>query len=199
MKKVGKHLLVLAFYCIIFFCLDFFVDNLWNLIGEAAYHYIYTLVEYSTFTFLLFQNFKARKTNLVVLGISLCFLLFQVIYLQTSQAELLDSIPIGVYTILLLGYIFYYFYRQITSNAPVAFYRQHTFWFAIGILIYLSGTFFFNILINQMPKQIRPYWFITYIFDIIKNILFTIAVIVYTHNPKETKNKEKPLPFLDFS
>lgn len=136
-----------------------------------------------------------------MLGVSLLFVTFQALYFSFAQPKLLDSIPIGVQTILVLSYIFYFLYIQISSTTSIPLYKQHTFWLAVGILIYLSGTFFFYILINHLPeRQIQPYWFITYIFDIIKNILFSIAVLVYSRTPKDPAKTEQPnTPYLDFS
>lgn len=144
----------------------------------------------------------SRTISRAVVLISVPLLIFQVFYLLYAQSKLLDSVPIGVYTLFVLGYIFYYFYRVLMSQVSVPLYKQYTFWIAIGILTYLSGTFFFNILINHMPKsQIRPYWFITYIFDIIKNLLFVVAVVIFTRS-QNGNNKPAPTsktPYLDFN
>lgn len=172
-------------------------------LAEKQYYFVYTLLEYVTFTYLLFQNMNSRTVARVVAVISIPLLVFQVFYLMYAQPKLLDSVPIGVYTLFMLGYIFYYFYRVLMSQVSVPLYKQYTFWIAIGILTYLSGTFFFYILINHMPKsQIRPYWFITYIFDIIKNLLFVVAVVIFTRSTQNGSNRpvtNHKTPFLDFN
>jgi hypothetical protein len=66
------------------------------------------------------------------------------------------------------------------------------FWISIGIFFYLAGSFFFNILANQLPKEIMKIWFYTYLFDIIKNILIAIALVLY-----KQKKEKKSIPYLD--
>jgi hypothetical protein len=113
---------------------------------------------------------------------------------------MLDSIPIGVQSIFVLIYIFYFLYSLLKSNTPaISLYQQPIFWFATGILIYESGTFFFNILANHMSRtQIEEYWFITYIIETIKNIFLTIGILSI-HYQKEPSNSHKNVPNLDFN
>jgi hypothetical protein len=67
-------------------------------------------------------------------------------------------------------------------------------------LVYLSGTFFFYILVNHMPSsKIQPYWFITYIFDILKNILFGIGLVINISRWKEQRQIPKNIPYLDLN
>lgn len=69
----------------------------------------------------------------------------------------------------------------------------------VGIFVYLTGTFFFNILANYISKQeIIKYWHYTYIPDIIKNLMFSIATILYSKNISPEKIKQtRNIPNLD--
>ncbi len=68
-----------------------------------------------------------------------------------------------------------------------------------GILIYLGSTFFFNILANEIaPDQFLKYWYLTYFGDILKNILATVAIILYAKNPiRKLKQSAPTVPNLD--
>ncbi len=67
----------------------------------------------------------------------------------------------------------------------------------IGIVFYLAGSFFFNILVNDIPKEQQDkYWVYTYLFDIIKNLLFVIAILLFVKQPKKTSIKTT-IPYLD--
>ncbi|HVT85373.1 MAG TPA: hypothetical protein VHD35_09215, partial [Chitinophagaceae bacterium] len=73
------------------------------------------------------------------------------------------------------------------------------FWFVIGILLYLGGSFFINILANHLStEEVAKYSSVTNIAEVIKNILFTIAMIMYARQPKETA-PEKSIPYLDLT
>jgi hypothetical protein len=104
----------------------------------------------------------------------------------------LDSIPVGVETILIFLYIFYFLYQEFKKENQLLI-KNSMFWISMGIFFYLAGSFFFNILANHMSKaEIDEYWYYTYLFDIVKNILIAIGLFVY-----KQKNRTEPLPFLD--
>ncbi len=78
-------------------------------------------------------------------------------------------------------------------------YNIPTFWIAVGILIYLGGSFFFFILANHISQeQLLKYRFLTYIAETIKNILFAVALIMYLRQSREN-TKKQTVPNLDFS
>jgi hypothetical protein len=109
----------------------------------------------------------------------------------------LDTIPIGLETIFILVFAFYFFYEQLKESVtPI--YDQYFFWIAIGIIVYLCGSFFMYILGNDIPrKQLEEYWFITWIFDTVKNLFFVMAAFVFL---KQSRSVRKTvLPNLDFN
>jgi biotin transporter BioY len=99
-----------------------------------------------------------------------------------------------------LVYIFYYFYEELNEPKGNHLSENYCFWFATGILIYLSGSFFFNILANIMDRdEITKYWFLSYIADIIKNILLAIGLRVMAKQTPNHKNVKKNIPYLDMN
>jgi hypothetical protein len=70
------------------------------------------------------------------------------------------------------------------------------FWIVCGIIFYLGGSFFFNILATHLTKaELDKYWFYSYSFDIIKNILFVISISFFAKIDKKVAKKK--LPYLD--
>jgi hypothetical protein len=66
-------------------------------------------------------------------------------------------------------------------------------------LLYLGSSFFFFILIDHLTKdQKTVFGDLTYVAEILKNIFFALAVIVYSRKPMETI-KPKSIPYLDMS
>ena len=130
---------------------------------------------------------------------SVLYFVFQVIYLFTIKFDRLDTIPIGIETILIFIYIFFFFYEFARSTNGSYIYNHYCFWIAVGILIYLGGSFFFFILIEYLSKeQSESFGNLTYLAEIIKNILFGLAILVYTRHPYESSKKNtKSIPFLD--
>jgi hypothetical protein len=66
-------------------------------------------------------------------------------------------------------------------------------------MLYLGSSFFIYILANHISQQQRDsFWIITYIAEILKNIFFAVALIVYDRSKSE-KITNKNIPYLDFN
>jgi hypothetical protein len=67
-------------------------------------------------------------------------------------------------------------------------------------MIYLSGSFFIYILATHITdKQLHDFWYLTYIAETIKNILFAVAVFVYARQKSKEKIPNQKIPYLDFN
>jgi phosphatidylserine synthase len=161
----------------------------------------FTYIEYSLFSaiFLIhIQNFKFRK---IILVISIAFFLFLILYYSAQNNFLnIDSVPIGVETILILVYAFYYLYEQMNDLENSFIYNKYHFWLVIGIMLYLSGSFFIYVFANQVDDEtLRNFWYLTNVFYVIKNILFGIALLILFKQSKVSspKSHKKMYPYLN--
>jgi hypothetical protein len=148
----------------------------------------------------MWMNIRSRKFKRVIVILSIAFVLFQIIYFFIGEPKGLDTIPIGIQTILILIFSFYFFYEQLKESVtPI--YDHFFFWITIGLIIYLAGSFFMYILAEDLNKinrkQLLEYWFITYVVDIIKNFFFFISALVFLKQSKSVVRKTV-LPNLDF-
>lgn len=197
-RKSKKEFNLLGIYCICIFILNLFFDPIVDSLGRS-YYIIYTFIEYLTFAFIIWHSVEKNRLKKLIVSLSVLFVAFQVIYFFTGQKKLFDSVPIGVETIFILVFIFFFFHEQLNGNNPTSISKNHFFWINIGILIYLSGTFFFYMLVNHLPvKQIQPYWYITYLFDIIKNVMLAIGIYIFMTSRKTDNLLSKKIPHLDF-
>lgn len=122
------------------------------------------------------------------------FTIFQIIYYFLGKETKLDDIPVGIETILIFIYIFFFFYHHF-NTVDQYIYQNYCFWILLGILLYLGGSFFFNLLSNYLD---RKYWYITYIIETVKNILFFVGLIVFVINSDKANLDKKPnVPYLD--
>ncbi|MFI5133665.1 MAG: hypothetical protein ACHQEB_04980 [Chitinophagales bacterium] len=183
-------------YGVVFFCLNNFFDELNPALGKKIYQSLYTFLEYFVFAFLLWSNIQSKRLRIIIILLSGFFVAFQIIYYLIATKWRLDTLPIGVETILIFIYIFFFFFQYFKITQSEYVYNEPCFWVATGIMLYLGGTFFFYILANHIPKAERDqYWYLTYIVETMKNILFAVAVFIYSRKPNE--NKKKILPYLD--
>ena len=186
-------------YSAAFFLLLYYYRTLTKWFDQGFYSTVYTFLEYLLFTAFIFLNISNNRTRKILIILSLGFVIFQSIYLlNTNMEDDLDTLPIGVETILSFSYVICFFYEQFKKPANVSIYNHHCFWIGVGILVYLGGSFFFYIMANHMTKaEVDRYWELTYIGEIIKNILFSYSVFLFVRHRKENGFKNKILPNLD--
>jgi uncharacterized membrane protein YozB (DUF420 family) len=151
-----------------------------------------TLYEYLLFTFFIGFNIFNKNFRKFILIASTLFISFLIIYYSSANFKRLDSLPIGIESILILIFASYFFYEQISNPQILFIYNDYRFWIITGIMIYISGSFFIYIFANQIPNnELDLYWSFTYIFLGIMNILFSVGIIVLGLKPKQ-KHHTKP-------
>lgn len=107
--------------------------------------------------------------------------------------------PIGIETILILFFSALLFYEQFKNVKIDSIYESSWFYIVVGIIIYLSCSFFFNILANNIDIETTgKYWFLTYIFETLKNILFVVGILIMAKKNSENLAKDSTsVPNLD--
>ena len=199
-KNKKKELIpvTISLYGVICCCFIYFFKDIPKEIS-VYFQTSYTFFEYAVFTFIFWFNFKQDKIKRLIIIFSLLFFAFQLFYVLSGNIKRLDSVPIGIETILLLIYIIYFFYTFSKRLNNFYIYNHYVFWFAVGILIYLGGSFFFFILIDHLTKdQVTAFGNLTFLAEVIKNILFGLALFVYNrHTYESTEKNTKSIPFLD--
>lgn len=188
-------------YGIVFFLLNYFFDEIAsNKTFLKIYYLLYTLLEYFFFSYILYIKIKSSVFKKLIFACSILFFVFASLYYLFYKYKTLDSIPIGIETILIFIYIVYYFNEVFRDSKTNIIYTNYTFWILVGLMIYLGGSFFFNILANHLnPKELLEYWTLTFLADIIKNILLAISIFICAHYPEKNKESSSSLsiPNLD--
>jgi hypothetical protein len=156
----------------------------------------YTLIEYLLFAYFLSLNIKSKGFKKIMLAASVAFCIFLVAYFLTRKVRGIDSINIGIETILILAFAFYFLFEQMNDTKNLFIYSKNTFWIILAMMLYLAGSFFIYIYASQLPtKEVARYWVFTNIFSILKNIFFTIAIVVHANNfPKKPPVNYKLYP-----
>ena len=88
----------------------------------------FTFFEYILFALCLFHIIKNKKFRLFILLTSLAFSIFLLIYNLKAKVLGLDSVRIGIETILILIFSFYYFYEQKQDTANLGIYSWDSVW-----------------------------------------------------------------------
>ena len=194
-------MVLLGLYGILFFALLSFYQYFESDIPNNYFQGVYTLLEYSFFSYVFWVNTHSKTFKKLIIVVSLLFSLYQFFYITSVKFERLDSISIGIETILVFIYIFYFFYEFSKNTKDVFIYNHYGFWLAVGIMIYLGGSFFFYILINYLDDhEVDKFGRMTYVAEIIKNLLFAFSIYIYKKHPlNKTRNHSKKIPNLDMN
>jgi len=200
-KKEALPILLLI-YGLVCFSFLFFYQYYKADIPRTTKHYFrtfYTFFEYAIFAFLFWINLRNKNFKKIIIISSIAFFVFQFAYAVTAKVQRLDSVPIGIETILILIYIFFFFYEFSKNMNSLYIYNHYCFWIAVGVLIYLGGSFFFYLSINQLSKdEMETFGNFTYLAEIIKNILFALSLFMYGRQSFEKQEKKSSsVPFLD--
>jgi hypothetical protein len=192
---IPKLLAVYGFLCFLF------LFSYWSLPKTVRVNLqsLYTFFEYSVFALVFWVNIQRKSIRKLIIVISILFLTFQVYYILSRESSRLDSIPIGVETIVLLFYIIYFFYQFSRELRTTYIYNHYAFWISVGVLIYLGGSFFFFILVDHLNNDQRAiFGDVTFVTEMIKNILFSVAIFTFYKYPFEKiKTSQKNVPYLD--
>jgi len=198
-KFKDRFLLVLALYGLTFFSLIFF-DGLIPLNIKKYYQAFYTFLEYSFFTYLIWLHIRNDKFKKFIIAVSILFIIFQFFFVSSTALKRIDSIPIGIETILIFIFIFFYFFEFSKNTREIFIYNHYSFWVAVGIMIYLGGSFFFYILANHLDRdEANKLITMTWVAEIIKNLLFVLSIFLYKKHPKNNLEKLKDIPNLDMN
>lgn len=183
-SKLHTDIWVIFWYCLL---IDFTINYIMGFVLHTALKTIlyaaFTFFEYLLFVVFLYLNLKKAKAKNALLITSLCFFIFIVIYFLTVKLKGIDSVPIGVETILILIFSFYFLFEQMNDTTNLFIYSKYGFWIIMGMLIYLAGSFFIYIFSAQLlaehkNNEVAKYWMFTNVFSILKNLLFSIGIIL---------------------
>jgi hypothetical protein len=187
-RKRDKLFISIALYGLIFF---FFITFYFDIpkVFKPFRQPLYTYLEYSFLTGIILFHLQEKRIKTLIKINSIAFLVFLIVYNILTKRQRIDSVPIGIETILIIIYSFFFFQQFLKSNISKNVYEYPSFWLVVGLLIYLGCNFFFNILFNHISnEQIESFWHLTYIPEIIKNFLFSMVILGLPSYNNELEN-----------
>ena len=181
---------VIVFYVIYSFLNDKFVIRLDNLNYDNTVYLlnsIFTIFEYLFFTSFIFISIQNKNFKKFIVFCSILFIAFSIYFYISSSRSGFDSLPASLESILIIIYCIFSLYEQLDSPPTNYVYNFADFWFTIGFLVYLAGTFFLFLQAADMTTEVKDYfWRINLICNILKNIFFAIAFYLPNKSGKST-------------
>jgi hypothetical protein len=167
------------------------VLNYFVVITNATNAFLYesvTITEYLLFALFIWVLLKSRKVKLAIVIASVFYLIFYGLYsFFVRKAFLAVTVPIGIETILILVFSFYYLYEQTNDTTTLFIYTKPAFWIILGMVLYLAGSFFIYLFSSYLAEsELKKFWIVTNIFSILKNIFFCIGIYINAKPSKES-------------
>lgn len=159
--------------------------------GTAIYNILslFTLVEYFSFTFVLYSIIENRIFRVIMLSASGAFFIFAIFYFFTFKGDTFDSLAASIESILIVAFSIFYLFDQMNKPQVIFIYQEPNFWFVVAFILYFSGTLFLFIQASNLTVAVRDnFWKINLFSLCIKNILFAIAF-----STKKSRNLQQTL------
>ncbi len=188
--KNHKPLKIIIAYCLVSLLTNSLIEFISFDNVSLLYSY-FTLAEYLLFASYIFTITSSKRFKRFMIICSGLFLLALIYHTYTTSIRSLDSVPIGIETILILIYSFNYLYEQMSEIDNTFVYNKPSFWIVTGIMIYLAGSFFIYVFANQVEKAVlNQFWFLTNVLYVVKNLLFALGIFIHvkqSNNPTPQK------------
>lgn len=170
------------FYCLYSFINDLFLLN----ISQTFFLSLFTFLEFTSFAFFFWKI--TPKSN-IKLGILISYLVFSSslgVYYLNGSFSAFDSIPVSTESILIFIYSIFFFYNELSKPQVLFIYNTPEFWIILGMLIYLSGSFFIFSFADKISNEdVETFWSLTLIFNALKNLFFSVGFTI-----KDTRKNE---------
>ncbi len=168
---------VIFFYCITSFLTDNSYDFLKQYFNNYYIYSSFTIAEYTFLALFLYLCYTEKVFKYILIFCSAIFYCIAFYILLTSKRTTgFDSTSASLEDILIIIYSIFFLYEQMKDPSVLYVYYSKNFWIIIAFFIYFAGTLFLFIYGGTFTtQQHKTYWGINFIFNILKNIFFSIS------------------------
>lgn len=196
--KIEKSIWVIMFYSFFVLLTLAFYLLATHLVNNYFFSGIY-LFEYLFFSFFLYYAITIQFLKKIIIALIIIITILFFIYIGFFGAtNQYDPILVGGKAILLISMSVLFFYEKMQKPSADFIYEDYRFWVILGILIYISGTFFAYIFYNSYQSQLTKFIPYLYLMYTLKSIFHAYSIYIFKNNVNKSINKSDPIPFLDF-
>lgn len=196
-NKIVRVILFYVLYCIFNEALSYYLQSIQSP-KFITLLFSFTVIEYSFICYFFYLTFPKEQIKRIILFLWISFLVFAFIdFFYINESQKFDSIASGIESLIIITVCVYFIFSQIKGVNNLVIYSTFSFWIAVSFLIYFSGTFFLYILTENMMKDLefqKLYFIINIAFNVLKNILLSIAMTMKVNSILKSKES---LPDLD--
>jgi len=185
LRTKEKGLWVIFFYALVSLLFDVFLFmTMWGITYKFILWNIFILVE---FTFLSYFFYLTIPLRIIKSTIVLFFAIFIAVYFLYggSDKDRFNSLISAIETVILLFLSLSYFMIKLKPAAEPVNVFTPIFLAVFAILIYVTSTLFLYIIANNLtPEQFNKYWSINEYANILCNLIYSFAFILYGYQKK---------------
>ena len=186
-EKTLRVIFFYILYCIINEVLGYYLHMIHLDISFFLFA-LFTVVEFTFFCLFYHYAVTPGLMKKAIFPIWICFLIFALTdFFLINNRKVFDSITSGIESNLIILMCIYYLIVQIKGSNNLLVYSTTNFWIIITFLIYMSGTFFLYIMAENMINDrtfLIQYTIINSAFNILKNILLSVAMLMKSDSVK---------------
>lgn len=171
-RNRGEGLWVIFLYSL----LSLLTELLFEILQRQIIYSIFTIVEFTLFSLFFYISLKEKRFKYIpIIGA----LIFYIVAISNFTNKKFDSLSVSLESILIIPYCILLLYEQIKDPSIIFVYYNKKFWVIIAFFLYFSATLFLYIYYSTLSAEQRSnYWLINNFFEILKNILLSIAFIM---------------------
>ena len=171
-RNRGEGLWVIFLYSL----LSLLTELLFEILQRQIIYSIFTIVEFTLFSLFFYISLKEKMFKYIpIIGA----LIFYIVAISNFTNKKFDSLSVSLESILIIPYCILLLYEQIKDPSIIFVYYNKKFWVIIAFFLYFSATLFLYIYYSTLSAEQRSnYWLINNFFEILKNILLSIAFIM---------------------
>ncbi len=191
-----KGFWVIFFYSIASLVSDVFLSSSeWASSHKFFMWNIFTIVEYILLSYFFYLTITQRSIRLLIVVISIIyFILF--IVLNKSIHDQFNSFLSFVSQVIILILCLVYFISSTKHNTESLDILNPLFLVVFALLLYVASTLFLFIIANHLSEsELNKYWRITNFSNILMNLLFSAAFVLYRVQNKKRPYENRPVDF----
>jgi hypothetical protein len=187
---------VIFFYSIASLISDGFLANSeWAAEHKYFLWNIFTIVEFTLLSYFFYLSIKVRLVRWLIILLSIPYLIVFIIFNRTIHNQY-NSILSFISQVVILALCLIYFISKMNQTAESTDIFNPEFLIVIALLLYVACTLFLFIMTNHLSvKEMNEYWSITNYSNILTNILFSTAFLLYRSQNKKPSPENQHVDF----
>lgn len=187
---VKKPISIIGFYSFYSFSSDVLINKYFlNHFGSELIAYrLFTIIEFSTLIIFLYKSTQKPVYKKSIIYLIPIFLLSIILDISSYSFNEFDSLPTGIESLILIS-ITILILKENLNNIDAL--NKASTWIFFGFIVYFSGSLFLFVLSQKNIHNSEfsdLYAIITATLNILKNIIFCIAIIIEKNSRKQTLN-----------